>query len=94
MCGSRPSLTLNLSLSRPPPQEARTLLEADRATLFLLDEAKGELWSKVAEGVDGTIRVPVSAGIVGAVARSAALVNIPDAYKVTPSRTPCYLTRP
>ena len=29
---------------------ARSLLDADRGTLFLLDEEKGELWSKVAEG--------------------------------------------
>ena len=29
---------------------ARSLLDADRGSLFLVDQEKGELWSKVAEG--------------------------------------------
>jgi putative ABC transport system ATP-binding protein len=55
------------------------LLGADRATLFLLDEARGELWSKVAAGAAGEIRIPRTSGIAGAVAASGETLNIPDA---------------
>ncbi len=57
------------------------ILNAERSTLFLLDEEKNELWSKVAQGMDMTeIRMPVSAGLAGQVARTRETVNIPDAY--------------
>src|SRR5688572_18127554 len=60
--------------------EATTqVLGADRATIFLIDLERGELWSKVALGA-GEIRVPIGSGIAGEVARSGVLVNIPDAY--------------
>jgi len=55
------------------------LLQADRATLFVVDRARGELWSKVAEG-EGEIRVPLGAGIAGHVARTGERVNVADAY--------------
>lgn len=45
-------------------------LNCDRATVFLLDEYKCELWSKVASGAEGTIRIPMTAGIAGAVVTS------------------------
>ncbi|HEY6006352.1 MAG TPA: HD domain-containing phosphohydrolase [Anaeromyxobacter sp.] len=59
--------------------EAAKVAEADRCTLFLVDREKGELWSKVAHGTK-MIRVPLGAGIVGAVAASGAAVRIDDAY--------------
>lgn len=60
--------------------EATTdLLAADRATIFLVDPDRGELWSKVALG-SAEIRVPLSAGIAGEAARTGRTVNIPDAY--------------
>lgn len=62
--------------------EATTdVLDADRATIFLVDHDRGELWSKVAlgEGV-GEIRFPIGVGIAGQVARTGEVVNIPDAY--------------
>ena len=55
------------------------LLGADRATLFLLDEERGELWSKVAAGAAGVIRIPRGSGIAGAVAASGRALNISDA---------------
>jgi putative ABC transport system ATP-binding protein len=59
------------------------LLRADRATLFLVDAERGELWSKVAQS-DGEkpldIRVPITAGIAGKVATTGKALNIPDAY--------------
>jgi putative ABC transport system ATP-binding protein len=59
------------------------ILRADRASLFLLDEAKGELWSKGARDAGGEffeIRIPRHAGIAGAVVASGESLNIPDAY--------------
>lgn len=59
------------------------ILHADRATLFLVDEARGELWSKVAQS-DGErpleIRVPIGAGIAGQVAATGRARNIRDVY--------------
>ncbi|OLP15625.1 adenylate/guanylate cyclase domain-containing protein [Leptolyngbya sp. 'hensonii'] len=61
------------------------LLNADRATIFLLDEEKNELYSIVAQGAGGApleIRFPADMGIAGEVATSKQRVNIPfDFYK-------------
>jgi len=61
---------------------ARDLLSAERATLFLVDKEKEQLWSMVADGMAGQkeIRIPLSAGIAGNVATSNTMLNIPDAY--------------
>jgi energy-coupling factor transporter ATP-binding protein EcfA2 len=59
------------------------ILRADRASLFLLDETRGELWSKGARDGRGElfeIRIPRHAGIAGAVAASGESLNVPDAY--------------
>jgi sigma-B regulation protein RsbU (phosphoserine phosphatase) len=44
---------------------ARDLVGGDRASVWLIDEEKGELWTRVADGVD-EIRIPLNTGIVGA----------------------------
>ena len=60
---------------------AARVVEADRCTLFLVDHERGELWSKVAQGVGmKEIRFPMGRGIAGAVAQTNTSVNIPDAY--------------
>ncbi|MGB3769002.1 MAG: adenylate/guanylate cyclase domain-containing protein [Phormidesmis sp.] len=63
------------------------ILQAERTTIFVVDEARGELWSKVAqggadEGQQGSleIRVPLDKGIAGYVATTGEGVNIPDVY--------------
>jgi adenylate cyclase len=57
------------------------VLDADRATLFLVDEERQQIWSKVAQGASmSEIRVPIGAGIAGHVARTGETINIPDAY--------------
>src|SRR5437879_3662950 len=62
-------------------REAATMLRADRATLFLNDEKKNELFSRVAMGDKvGEIRLPNHLGIAGAVFTSGETVNIPYAY--------------
>jgi len=58
------------------------LMDADRSTLFLLDEESGQLWSKVAQGQDRReIRINVGEGIAGWVAKTGQSINIKDAYK-------------
>ncbi len=58
------------------------VMAADRSTLFLVDAAKREIWSKVAQGAAvNEIRVPLGSGIAGHVAQTGETVNIPDAYK-------------
>lgn len=56
------------------------LLNADRTTIFLLDEEKDELWSIVAKDEKGNnleLRIPATVGIAGEVAMKKEVVNIP-----------------
>ena len=58
------------------------LMDADRSTLYLLDEETGELWSKVAQGEQTQeIRLKIGEGIAGWVARHGRSLNIKDAYQ-------------
>src|SRR5262245_17534382 len=61
--------------------EAAKLIEADRATIFLLDKEKGELWAKIALGVSDTIRFDARLGVAGAVLISGKKMTVEDAYK-------------
>lgn len=56
-------------------------LECDRASVFMVDEMTGELWTKVAKGSELTIRIPINKGIVGYVVTHNSIENIEDAYK-------------
>jgi adenylate cyclase len=65
-------------------EQARTLMQADRSTLFLLLKDSNELWTKVAAADGKTlleIRIPANKGIAGYVASTGQPLNIPDAYK-------------
>lgn len=63
-------------------EKTSLVLGADRSTLFMVDEEKGELWSRVAQGVEHQeIRIPMGQGITGTVAASGQTVNISDAYR-------------
>jgi adenylate cyclase len=60
---------------------ASKVMNADRASLFLVDATAGELWSKVAQGEEiREIRFPIGKGIAGWVAQHDELVNIDNAY--------------
>jgi Nif-specific regulatory protein len=59
--------------------EATKLMGADRASLFLLDRERGELWSKIALGSQ-EIRFDARLGIAGAVAVSGQTINVEDAH--------------
>jgi len=58
------------------------LLDADRATLYLLDEARGELVSLIAVGdAIRSVRMKVGEGIAGVVARTGQTIRVRDAYR-------------
>lgn len=63
------------------------LMEADRSTLYLLDDDTGELWSKVAQSLVGggedvrEIRLKVGEGLSGWVAKTGRPLNIKDVYQ-------------
>jgi adenylate cyclase len=60
---------------------ASWLTDADRASLFLIDEDGDELWSKVAQGEHATeIRVRAGTGVVGWTVTHNQLANVEDAY--------------
>ena len=63
-------------------QQIQHALQADRCTVFLLDENRHELWSKVALGLEmQEIRFPINKGLAGHVAMTGETVNIKNAYE-------------
>ena len=57
------------------------IMDAERSTLFLVDEQTGELWSKVVQGNHNIeIRLQNGQGIAGWVALTGQSLNIRDAY--------------
>jgi Nif-specific regulatory protein len=60
--------------------EAVKLVDCDRASIFLLDRGRNELWSKVALGSDEILRFDASSGIAGAAVTSGGVINVLDAY--------------
>ena len=60
-------------------EATRELLASDRATIFIVDPDRGELWSRIALGT-GEIRIPIGTGIAGTVAQTGEVINIPDAH--------------
>ena len=58
------------------------VMRADRSSVFLIDQRRGECWSRVAQGSEmAEIRFPVGVGIAGHVAATGETINIPDAYE-------------
>ncbi|MBS2027484.1 MAG: GAF domain-containing protein [Deltaproteobacteria bacterium] len=61
-------------------KETSGVVDADRASIFLADRARGELWIRAAQGAEKEIRIPIGTGIAGYVAQTGQVVNIPDCY--------------
>ena len=62
--------------------EMTGLLDADRASLYLVDRQRQELWTKVAQGMGvEEIRLPMDRGIAGRVATTGTAMNVADAYQ-------------
>ena len=60
---------------------ARTEVQADRGTVFLVDSKNKQVWSIVAQGLDHQeIRVPFGHGVAGRVAVTGEIINVEDAY--------------
>jgi len=59
-------------------REAARLLDAELASLFLLDAARGELWSKVTLDTDETLRFDASQGVAGEVLRTGEIICVDD----------------
>jgi len=59
---------------------ANELVQADRCTVFLVDEKRQELWSVMTDS-GKEIRIPITAGIVGACMKEAKVIAIPEAYE-------------
>jgi putative methionine-R-sulfoxide reductase with GAF domain len=65
-------------------RETTQMLRCDRCSVFVLDNHRGELWTQIAQGLEGTrtIRVSLSGtSIVSLCARTGRVINIPDAYE-------------
>ena len=58
---------------------ARKELGVERGTLYFVDEARGEIWSKIADDTK-TIRLPIGKGLAGTVASTGEPVILYDAY--------------
>ncbi|HVR88349.1 MAG TPA: GAF domain-containing protein [Candidatus Limnocylindria bacterium] len=54
--------------------------DAERCTVYLVDQARKELWSRIASRTAMEIRLPLGAGIAGQAAQTGETINVPDAY--------------
>lgn len=61
-------------------REATNLLECDRASIFILDRERNELWSKVALGSEEILRFDSHMGVAGSTVATGETVNVRDAY--------------
>jgi sigma-B regulation protein RsbU (phosphoserine phosphatase) len=63
-------------------EEVRGVLDAERSTLYLLDEANGELYSKILHDEKlGEIRLKIGDGVAGQVALTGGIINIENPDK-------------
>jgi HD-GYP domain-containing protein (c-di-GMP phosphodiesterase class II) len=58
----------------------RETINADRSTIFLHDDVRGELWSLIAEGERSEIRMPDDKGLAGKAFQSGKPLIIHDCY--------------
>lgn len=56
------------------------LVEAERCTVYVVDDQKKELWARVAQLTTTEIRMPLGQGLAGQAALSGETINVPDAY--------------
>ena len=82
---------------------AKQVLKADRGSVWLYDAPADQLVLEIATGI-APVRVPASAGLAGACARTRRIINVPDCYaddrfnrdvdRQSSYRTRCMLTLP
>ncbi|MBD1844624.1 GAF domain-containing protein [Cyanobacteria bacterium FACHB-63] len=86
---SQSSLDLDDTLKRVM-DEAKTLMNADRSTLWLIDRDRDEIWTRIptVEGAMKELRLPIGVGFAGQVAASGEVINIPfDLYEQAGAET-------
>ncbi len=54
--------------------------DAERCTVYFVDQARKELWSRIASRTAMEIRLPLGMGIAGQAALTGETINVPDAY--------------
>jgi len=59
--------------------ETCCVLNCDRASVFLIDPRRNEIWTKVSKN-SKPIRIPIGVGFAGSVALNGELLNILDAH--------------
>jgi Nif-specific regulatory protein len=59
-------------------REAARILDAELASLFLLDPGRGELWSRVTLDTEETLRFDANQGVAGEVVRSGEIIQVDD----------------
>ena len=62
-------------------------LGGESASLFVVDRAKNELWTRASKELDTDVRIPLNVGLAGLCATTGLPVNVQDAYK-DPSFSP------
>jgi phosphoserine phosphatase RsbU/P len=82
---------------------AKQVLKAERGSVWLYDTTADEMIMEVATGI-APVRIPGSAGFVGACARERRIINVPDCYadprfnsevdRASGYRTRCMMTLP
>lgn len=72
--------TDNGVLTRRIIHKAKEIVQADRASLFLIDETRTHLVSKFADGTNSLV-LRIDTGIAGAVATSGEVLNLADVYE-------------
>lgn len=61
--------------------EVNRLMNSERGTFYIVDEERGELWSRIAQKAEiKEIRLKIGVGIAGYVAKTGETINIEDAY--------------
>eukprot|EP00511_Aplanochytrium_stocchinoi_P009368 CAMPEP_0204860864 /NCGR_PEP_ID=MMETSP1348-20121228/970_1 /ASSEMBLY_ACC=CAM_ASM_000700 /TAXON_ID=215587 /ORGANISM="Aplanochytrium stocchinoi, Strain GSBS06" /LENGTH=293 /DNA_ID=CAMNT_0052009907 /DNA_START=389 /DNA_END=1270 /DNA_ORIENTATION=- len=64
-------------------EDGHKLVNAERATIWLLDKENEEIWSRVSTNLTSEIRIASSSGIVGSCIQTGEVINITDAYSDT-----------
>src|SRR5437763_3599252 len=59
---------------------ARNELHVERGTLYFVDDAKQEIWTKIAGELSSEIRMPIGKGLAGSVAATGEPIILRDAY--------------
>ncbi|HEX2916552.1 MAG TPA: HD domain-containing phosphohydrolase [Chloroflexia bacterium] len=59
-------------------RETNPLLDAERASLFLVDHDTQQIYSVVALGIGRQIRLPIGTGLAGIVAKTGEVINVRD----------------